>query len=414
MLESNLDALVENLLTAYGLDLPNATLRRFGKSSFRPDFIARVPGGFRTAIDVRKSGVDAKALYVLYGWWDEAVSRRSIDRLLLVTPSPPSPEDLERFETTFEADENVRWIGIEDLPGILGIRDQLDLGSPETLDRLKTASLTRKARNYSPDVVGVRVVEEPRSAVANRLAELKVPKSLARQLSMKTLIELARKGEATEKTLRFGEEIRVYGFLSDIKSFSTLVRVGDPSAVQEMMSSYYRRAREIIWSHHGVLDKFIGDAVLAIWGYPEDTERDGFNAVRAAVDLVDLGRSLLDEFQSRHNEVIESGTRVGIASDEVLVLNIGADQAEISFVGNAINLAARLEAACNVDGILMDNRTHASLQNIDPELHACGGASQRVLDQQHAKGQLTSIRAWQINKDGVQRMLQARSPSGSR
>lgn len=410
MIESNLDALVENLLTAYGLDLPALMLRRFGKSSFRPDFIARAPGGLRTAIDVRKTGVDAKTLYVLYGWWDEAFSRKSIDRLLLVTPQPPSAEDLKRFETTFEADEHVQWIGLEQLPAILGIRDELDLASPETLDRLKTTSLTRKARAYSPDVIGVRVVEEPRTAAANRLAELRVPKSLARQLSMKALIELARTSDSTEKALRFGEEIRVYGFLSDIKSFSTLVRVGDPTAVQEMMSSYYRRAREIIWAHNGVLDKFIGDAVLAIWGYPEDTERDGFNAVRAAIDIVDLGRSLLDEFQSRHNEVIESGTRVGIASDEVLVLNIGADQAEISFVGNAINLAARLEAACTVDGILMDNRTHASLGNIDADLHRAAAATQRVLDQQHAKGQLTSIRAWQIDAEGVQRMLQSKSP----
>ena len=414
MLESNLDALVENLLSAYGLDLPAVMLRRFGKSSFRPDFIARAPGGLRTAIDVRKGGVDAKALYLLFAWWDEAVARRSIDRLLLVTPEPPSSGDLTRFETTFEADENVRWIGIDQLPSILGIPDELDLASPETLDRLKTASLTRKARTYSPDVIGVRVVEEPRTAAASRLAELKVPKSLARQLSMKSLIELARTGETIDTALRFGEEIRVYGLLSDIKSFSTLVRVGDPGAVQEMMSSYYRRAREIIWSHQGVLDKFIGDAVLAIWGYPEDTERDGFNAVRAAVDMVDLGRSLLDEFQSRHNEVIESGTRVGIASDEVLVLNIGADQAEISFVGNAINLAARLEAACTVDGILIDNRTHASLQNIDPDLHALATATQRVLDQQHAKGQLTSIRAWQIDRDGIQRMLQAKTAATAR
>ena len=81
-----------------------------------------------------------------------------------------------------------------------------------------------------------------------------------------------------------------------------------------------------------------------------------------------LGRSLLEEFQSRHNEAIESGTRVGIASDEVLVLNIGTDQVEVSFVGNGINLAARLETASLMDGILMDNRTKAALASTWPDV----------------------------------------------
>src|SRR5205823_6198989 len=116
---------------------------------------------------------------------------------------------------------------------------------------------------------------------------------------------------------------------------------------------------------------------------PEAGPEAGLGVVRAAAELIGLGRSLLDEFQSRHNEMIVSGTRVGIASDEVFVLNIGTDELEISFVGNGLNLAARLEHACATDGILMDNRTCGGLANMDAELHGASGAHEVVLDEAH-------------------------------
>jgi adenylate cyclase len=415
MLESNLDTLVANILTAYGIELSQGLLRRFGRSSFRPDFMARGPGGARTAIEVRQADVDARVLYLLYAWYDEARTRGGVDRLLLVTAEPPSEGDRRRFDEAFDRDETAQWIGLKELPNLLGISGDIDLASPQALDRLKTASLIRKARVYRSDVVGLGgMVEEPRALGGDLTVELKLPKSLTRQLSIKALIDIERTGQPPEKALRIGQELRPYVLLSDIKSFSTLVRVGDANVVQEMMSTYYRRARDIIWAHGGALDKFLGDSVLAIWGYPEATGQDASNVVRAAADLIGLGRSLLDEFQSRHNEVIDSGTRVGIASDDVLVLNIGTDEAELSFVGNAINLASRLEAACVVDGVLMDNRTDAGLAGADAELHRLAGTEEVVLDEQHVKGQLMRIRAWQVTPDGVDRILRGKESSASR
>lgn len=403
MLESNLETLVENLLSAYGLALPQTRLRQFGKSSFRPDFIATGTGGSRVAIEVRQAPLDAPSLYNLYIWHDEATSRSVIDLLLLVTGEMPLDEERHRFDEAFKGDGTARWITIHELPKALGVQDEIDFSSPQTLERLQAASVARKTR----ELVGVdAVVEEPKTAAGDLAARLRLPKSLTRQLSIKALTNIARSLEPAT-ALRIGQRVRPYIVLSDIKAFSTLVRVGDGRLVQEMMGTYYRRAREIVWAHDGVLDKFIGDAVLAIWGYPESGPDDGVAAVRAAVDLVALGRSLLDEFQSRHNEVIESGTRVGIASDEVFVLNIGTDETEISFVGNGINLAARLEHACAVDGVLMDNRTCSGLANIDPELHRTAGAQEVLLDAAHVKGQLTAVRAWQIPPDGVARILQS-------
>lgn len=406
MLESTLEALVANLLTAYGIDLAQGAVNPSGPASFRPDFIACARGS-RVAITVKPAGVDARGLYLLFAWYDDARHRRAIDRLLLVTPEAPSEADRRRFEQTFESDDAAQWIALDQLPGLLGVPDEIDFTSPETLDRLRAASGIRKAGSRQTEVVGPGGRRQELGARPGLTTELKLPRSLTRQLSLKSLIDIERTGRPPEKALRIGQELRPYVLLSDLKSFSTLVRVGDAGVIQEMMGAYYRRARDIIWAHGATLDKFIGDSVLAIWGYPEATRDDVSNAVRAAAELIALGRSLLDEFQSRHNEVIESGTRVGIARDEVFVLNIGGDDAELSFVGNAINLAARLEAACAVDGVLMDNRTGAALAGADVELHRLAAAQEVVLDEHHAKGQLTDIRAWQITPDGVERILNA-------
>jgi class 3 adenylate cyclase len=408
VLDSNLEGLVENLLTAYGIETAPVSVRRVGNSSFRPSFIARAPRASRTAIAIQQGRVDSRFLYALDGWYDEARARKWVDKLLLVTPQPPSDEDRKRFTSALDGDDALEWIGVGQLPARLGITDDLDLTSPLALDQLQQATVARIAQAEAKDAARL---SEALNVASLSEKEPSVHRSLARQLSTKSLSDVDRAGRPVEKALRIGEELRPFVLLSDIKSFSTLVRVGDPAVIQQMMNAYYRRARQIIWANNGVLDKFIGDAVLAIWGYPEPAPEDAGNAVRAATELIMLGRSLLEEFQSRHNEAIESGTRVGIASDEVLVLNIGTDQVEVSFVGNGINLAARLEAASLMDGILMDNRTKAALASTWPDVERLAAPEEVLLDEKHAKGQLTSIRAWQVPSAGVDRMLEAKPPS---
>ena len=399
MPEPNLLAAVDTLMSAYGITQLRGLHLRVGESTFRPDFVARTPQG-QTAIEIRET-VDARLLYGLFAWYDEARRRGLVERLLVVTPTPPSDAQVLRFRGMFD-DASAQWIDLAALPAALGIQDVIDLTSSETLDHLQAKTLTRRTSEHRDAIAAMSPVPRPAAPPPDRVvAAPKVGTTLSRQLSPQRVLEVLRSGEPEEKALRIGEEVRPFVLLSDIVSFSTLVRVGDASLVQKMMASYYRLAREIVWSHGGTLDKFIGDAVLAIFGYPEATAHEASKAVRAAADLVQLGRELLARFQSSQNEAIESGTRIGIASGEVLVLNIGTDQTELSFVGNAINLAARLEASSVVDGILMDNRTYAGIAIDDPTLHGLIQAQERVLDPNDAKGQLTRIRAWQVSAAGL-------------
>jgi len=80
----------------------------------------------------------------------------------------------------------------------------------------------------------------------------------------------------------------------DLVGFTPLSEARDPEEVRELLSRYFEVARTIIGRYGGVVEKFIGDAVMAVWGTPTATEEDGERAVRAALELVDavdqLGR----------------------------------------------------------------------------------------------------------------------------
>ena len=75
----------------------------------------------------------------------------------------------------------------------------------------------------------------------------------------------------------------------DVVGFTPLSEARDPEAVRELLSGYFAVARTVIGRYGGVVEKFIGDAVMAVWGTPAATEGDAERAVRAALDLVARG-----------------------------------------------------------------------------------------------------------------------------
>ena len=73
----------------------------------------------------------------------------------------------------------------------------------------------------------------------------------------------------------------------DVVGFTPLSEARDPEAVRELLSAYFTMARTVIGRYGGVVEKFIGDAVMAVWGTPVATEEDAERAVRAALDLAE-------------------------------------------------------------------------------------------------------------------------------
>ena len=136
----------------------------------------------------------------------------------------------------------------------------------------------------------------------------------------------------------------------DVVGFTPLSEARDPEAVRELLSEYFEVARTVITRYGGVVEKFIGDAVMAVWGTPAATEGDAERAVRAALDLVIAVAELGAEAG-----LPGLAARAGVVTGEVAV-NLGA-VGEGMVAGDAVNTASRVQAAAEPGSVLVDEAT---------------------------------------------------------
>ncbi|MDF1536440.1 MAG: adenylate/guanylate cyclase domain-containing protein [bacterium] len=159
--------------------------------------------------------------------------------------------------------------------------------------------------------------------------------------------------EVAEKLIESGEEMlggttQVASVLfSDIRSFTTRSEGMTASDVVTMLNEYFTVMVDIVFRYKGILDKYIGDAIMAVFGPPFASGEDADNSVRAAVGmmrgLADLNRSL----RERGMKPLEIG--IGINTEEILSGNIGSiRRMDYTVIGDGVNLAARLEGANKV------------------------------------------------------------------
>ena len=136
----------------------------------------------------------------------------------------------------------------------------------------------------------------------------------------------------------------------DMAGFTPLSEARDPEAVRELLSRYFETARTVISRYGGTVEKFIGDAVMAVWGTPAATEGDAERAVRAGLDLVAAVAEL-----GADAGVPGLAARAGVVTGEVAV-TLGA-VGEGMVAGDAVNTAARVQAAAGPGVVLADGVT---------------------------------------------------------
>jgi predicted ATPase/class 3 adenylate cyclase len=131
----------------------------------------------------------------------------------------------------------------------------------------------------------------------------------------------------------------------------------DPETVQQVMSRYFRTTRRVLERHGGTVEKFIGDAVMAVFGIPVVHEDDALRAARAAVEMAESLRLLNEELERRWDVSLE--VRIGVNTGEVVAGDPSGGQAFAT--GEAINLAARLQQAAAPGEILIGETTRRLL-----------------------------------------------------
>ena len=143
--------------------------------------------------------------------------------------------------------------------------------------------------------------------------------------------------------LRLGGERRELSILfSDIRGFTTLSETMEPEAVVEVLHEYLNPMSEIVVKHGGTLDKYIGDAIMALYGAPLDQADHSRRACRTALEMVQTLKTLDREWLERGRPSLKIG--IGINSGQVSVGNMGSNRLfDYTAIGDNVNLASRLE-----------------------------------------------------------------------
>ena len=175
---------------------------------------------------------------------------------------------------------------------------------------------------------------------------------------------------------------------SDIRSFTSISEAIGAQETVRMLNDYFGVMVDVISNHQGILDKFIGDAIMAVFGAPLPSVDDAENAVQAAVEML----RTLDKLNHRRNQQGEQSISIGIGlnTGEVLSGNIGSSKRmDYTVIGDAVNLAARLESATKGFGtdLLISEFTAQGIKRSHPL---------REVDLIRVKGKNKPVRVYEV------------------
>lgn len=158
----------------------------------------------------------------------------------------------------------------------------------------------------------------------------------------------------------------------DIRGFSKACEIlkAHPDAIAKFLKEYFQIASEVIFNNNGVLDKFIGDGVMAIFGALNGKDIEGIedasSAAKAALELKRKFDDLLNQWKKEWSkysaQIIDIGLGCGIHTGQCLVGNVGTEQRDqFTALGTEVNLASRIEARSEKQQILVSYTTHGKL-----------------------------------------------------
>lgn len=196
--------------------------------------------------------------------------------------------------------------------------------------------------------------------LAAKLKQRKVLNAFKKYVAPEVVEEIAKKGDFQIKL--GGENRDIAVLFVDIRGFTTMSEVLEPEQVVEILNSYLSLTTECIFRNKGTLDKFVGDATMAVFNSPFDLEDYVYHAVSAAMDIVKGGIALEADLQKRFGRSVGFG--VGVNCGPAVVGNIGCEfRMDYTAIGDTVNTAARLEANAQKGQVLISDAVYERLKD---------------------------------------------------
>jgi adenylate cyclase len=173
-----------------------------------------------------------------------------------------------------------------------------------------------------------------------------------------------------------GRKVTATVLFSDLQGFSTVSEMSDPETLMSWLNEYMEGMAEQVLQHGGVVDKFIGDAVMAVFGvpiphtHPSEIARDAIAAVSCALAMAETLESLNQTWQEQGRP--QTAMRIGIATGEVITGSLGSSKRiDYTTLGDSVNVAARLESYDKTLGegvcrILINEETYQYIKHVFP------------------------------------------------
>ncbi len=182
----------------------------------------------------------------------------------------------------------------------------------------------------------------------------------SRYVSSQVIKELTRNPDSVKLG---GKKQNTTILFSDIRGFTPMSEKMEPEALVELLNEYFSEMSAIVFNNNGTLDKYIGDAMMVLFGAPITGNDDEFRAVKTAIEMRSQLKKLNEKFEKKGLKALEIG--IGINTGSVIAGNIGNEhRLEYTVVGDAVNIASRLCSAAKAGQIIISESTYDRVKDL--------------------------------------------------
>ncbi|MCL4820846.1 MAG: FHA domain-containing protein [Vicinamibacteria bacterium] len=248
-----------------------------------------------------------------------------------------------QVDSRFSAGDSIRFHGIRSaMCAPLWNREEV-IGIVNVDSPFLTNSFTSNDLDLLSALANYAAVAVERARLNQRIqAEEKKRERLGRFLSPQVASRILAQSDASTDTLGAPEVREVSILFADVVGFTSMSEKMSPAAVAYVLNDYLSRMTDVIFRYEGTLDKYIGDAIMAVFGAPLDMPDHAARAIKTALEM----RDRLEEWNAERREGPTLRIRIGINSGKAVAGEIGSiNKKEYTVLGDTVNTASRLESS---------------------------------------------------------------------